>query len=186
MLARVLENVPPQLIYNFDKTSFQLGQDRIQKVFSRHSDKSLKIACKDHRERVTVAEYIAADSWKIQPLIIFKGQHQIESWYDISVPPDWITAVANREYIVDELTLCWIKEFECETQGRVNKGEKRVLILDRYSSHLTFEFLQFAEKNNIILFGFPPNNTYLLQPLNSKPFLTYKTYFRLYNNLISQ
>ena len=97
-----------------------------------------------------------------------------------------MTAVADRGYIVDELALCWIKEFESETRGRVNKGEKRVLILDGCGSHLTFEFLQFAEKNNIILFGFPPNNTHLLQPLDGKPFLTYKTYFRLHNNLISQ
>ena len=186
LLAKRLEGVPPRLIYNFDETGFQLGQGRSQRVFSSRSSKSQTIACEDHGERVTVAECIAADGWKIEPLIIFRGRHQMESWYDISVPPTWMTSVAERGYIVDELALCWIKEFDAETRYRVGRDEKRVLILDGCGSHLTFEFLSFAEKKNIIIFGLPPNNTHYLQPLDGKPFLTYKTFFRQHNNLISQ
>ena len=46
------------------------------------------------------------------------------------------------------------------------KGTKRLLILDGYGSHHTYEFVNYAENNHIVLFGLPPHLTHLLQPLD--------------------
>ncbi|KAJ5260482.1 transcriptional regulator family: Centromere protein B DNA-binding region [Penicillium angulare] len=186
LLAKALDGVHPRLIYNFDETGFHIGQGRTQRVFSSRMNKSQQLASNEHGERVTVAECIAADGWRMHPLIIFKGQHHMESWYDHILPDEWMTATAEKGYIVDELAVLWIQEFDRETRNRVNKNEQRILLVDGCGSHLTFEFLNIAEKANIKIFGFPPNRTNYLQPLDGKPFQAYKAYFRSQNNLISQ
>ncbi|KAJ6136635.1 transcriptional regulator family: Centromere protein B DNA-binding region [Penicillium capsulatum] len=60
-------------------------------------------------------------------------------------------------YITDLLALAWLDRFNIETKDRVNTDEQRILIFDRHGSHKT--------------------------PLDSKPFLSYKQYFHLENNL---
>jgi hypothetical protein len=56
------------------------------------------------------------------------------------------------------------------------------LIFDGHGSHLTLEFIQICEDTNIIPLGFLPHTTHLCQPLDGKPFLSYKQHFRLINN----
>ncbi|KAJ5272948.1 transcriptional regulator family: Centromere protein B DNA-binding region [Penicillium angulare] len=186
LLAKALEGIKPQNIYNFDETGFQIGQGRTRRVFTSKPGKATDLSSTEHGERVTVAECIAADGWRMQPLIIFKGVHHMESWYDHEIPDEWITATAEKGYIVDKLAVRWMEEFDRETRGRVQKGEQRILLVDGCGSHLTFEFLDTATKAGIKIFGFPPNRTNYLQPLDGKPFQAYKAYFKTQNNLISQ
>ena len=54
--------------------------------------------------------------------------------------------------------------------------------MDGHGSHLTYNFLDFCEKNNIIPFCFVPHTTHLVQPLDGQPFQAYKHYFRKKNN----
>jgi hypothetical protein len=61
-----------------------------------------------------------------------------------------------------------------------------VLIFDGHTAHKTVEFLQLCETYEILPFSFRPHTTHLCQPLDGKPFLTYKTTFRTANNLIAQ
>ncbi|KAF8247323.1 DDE-domain-containing protein, partial [Wilcoxina mikolae CBS 423.85] len=41
-----------------------------------------------------------------------------------------------------------------------------LLILDGYGSHITYEFVNYCESHDIILYCLPPHSTHLLQPLN--------------------
>ena len=52
----------------------------------------------------------------------------------------------------------------------------RLLLLDNHSSHLTYEFIKFADEHGIILFTLPPHTTHFLQPLDGLPFQVYKHY----------
>ncbi|KAJ5267694.1 transcriptional regulator family: Centromere protein B DNA-binding region [Penicillium angulare] len=186
LLANIMNGVPERLVYNFDETGFQLGQGQTQKVFTRYQSKIPRLAGEEHGERVTVAECIAADGWRMEPLIIFKGRHQMESWYNTNLPQNWMTATTEKGYMIDELAVSWLKRFDQETQHRVRRGEYRILLLDGCGSHLTVEFLMYAEQKRIKIFCFPANKTNYIQPLDGKPFLAYKAYFRQQNNLISQ
>jgi len=42
----------------------------------------------------------------------------------------------------------------------------RILLLDRYGSHCTKEFIDYCDENKIIPFCLPPHSTNLLQPLD--------------------
>lgn len=60
-----------------------------------------------------------------------------------------------------------------------------MLLFDGHGSHLTLEFLTKCEQFDIIPFGFIPHTTHICQPLDGKPFLSYKQHFRKKNNEIS-
>lgn len=101
------------------------------------------------------------------------------------LPRETGTAISPNGWISDELALSWLGYFITATADRVKRGEKRYLIFDDHSAHLTLEFLQKCEDNAIIPFGFLPHSTHLYQPHDGKPFLNYKQQFRLMNNELS-
>ena len=61
-----------------------------------------------------------------------------------------------------------------------------MLLFDGHSSHLTLEFLDFCERQDILSVCFSPHTTHLVQPLDGKPFLVYKQRFRQKNNQVTQ
>ena len=82
------------------------------------------------------------------------------------------------------MILRWLDHFHRATKAcdRTKKGEKRVLIFDGHSTHFSAEFRQKCQDYNIICVAFEPHSTHLCQPLDGKPFLSYKQHFRVVNN----
>jgi hypothetical protein len=183
-LANLLKAVPARLVYNFNKCGFQPGSRKNQKVLSTKG-RVPDLAESEYSENITALECIAADGWIMKPLFIFKGKKFMESWYNKELP-DSYTAVSEKGYINDIIAVEWLQRFHEETKDRTKKEEKRVLIFNRHTSHKTVEFLQLCEIYEILSFCFRPYTTHICQPLDGKPFLTYKTHFRSANNLITQ
>jgi hypothetical protein len=186
-LERLLDGVPPRLVYNFDECGFQPGHGRARRVFG--SKLCPNLAESEKGENITAVECISADGWLMAPFFIFKasGANHMEVWYDGSeaLPGDTTTAISPNGWISDELALAWLEAFNEATTDRIKRGEKRYLIFDGHGSHLTLEFLQQCADSNIIPFGFLPHSTHLCQLLDGKPFLNYKQQFRLQNNELS-
>lgn len=185
-LERLLQDVPARLVYNFDECGFQPGQGRSRKVFGSSNPPDL--AESEKGENITALECIAADGWVMAPLFVFKASGAfMEAWYQGSegLPKNTMTAISPNGWISDELSLSWISHFNAATKDRTNRGEKRYLIFDGHGSHLTLEFLEYCNKNGIIPFGFMPHSTHLCQPLDGKPFLSYKQQFKRLNNDLS-
>jgi hypothetical protein len=190
-LEALLDGVPARLVYNFDECGFQPGQGRARKVFDGAKSSCPDLAEGEKVENITALECIGADGWLMAPFFIFKasGSNYMEAWYNGSeaLPSESMTAISPNGWISDELALAWLVEFDRATKDkdRTKQGEKRYLIFDGHGAHLTLEFLQYCEQNNIIPFGFLPHSTHLCQPLDGKPFLDYKQQFRLINNDLS-
>ena len=81
LLANLLKDIPPRLIYNFDECGFRPGEGKNQRVVGRKS-KRPDIAETERGENITAVECIAADGWQMDPLFIFKGGSFIEAWFD--------------------------------------------------------------------------------------------------------
>ncbi|XBQ87908.1 hypothetical protein V6000_010136 [Aspergillus fumigatus] len=111
----------------------------------------------------------------------------MECWFNESeaLPPNTTIATQANGWISDELAHQWPQSFIKATNERTKRGEKRILIFDGHGSHLTVDFLQTCEDNGVIPFGFLPHTTHLCQPLDGKPFLSYKQHFRRINNELS-
>ena len=190
LLANVVtKDTPARLVYNFDECGFRLGEGKSSSVIGS------KGSCPDlgeteRGENITAVECIAADGWQMDPLFIFKsGGVFMECWFDGSqdLPPNTMVGTSPNGWISDKLALDWLDQFIEMTNrdGRTKRGEKRILIFDGHGAHLTLEFLQKCEDHDILPFGFLPHSTHLCQPLDGKPFLSYKQHFRNINNDLS-
>jgi hypothetical protein len=185
-LANVVKDTPARLVYNFDECGFQPGKGKSRKVIG--SKGAPDLAESEKGKNITAIECIAADGWVMDPFFIFKGGGIfMESWFNESeaLPPHTVIATSPNGWISDELALQWLQCFIEATNKHTKRGEKRILIFDGHGSHLTVEFLQRCEDNGIIPFGFLPHTTHLCQPLDGKPFLSYKQHFRQINNDLS-
>ena len=191
-LKKLLEGVPGRLVYNFDECGFRPGEGKNQKVVGR---KDLKRSFPDpaeteRGENITVLECIAADGWHMDPLFIFKSNGSfIECWFDDTedITPNTMVGTPSNDWISDILAVQWLDQFikATGTSSRMKKGEKRILIFDGHDSYLTLEFLQKCEDHDILPFSFLPHSTHLCQPLDGKPFLSYKQHLQSLNNDVS-
>lgn len=73
----------------------------------------------------------------------------------------------------DVLGLEFIKLFHEQTSHLEEEGP-RLLHVDCHSSHINLPLLQFARAHNIIIFGYPPHTTHLLQGLDVVLFSPFK------------
>ncbi|KKA22239.1 hypothetical protein T310_3734 [Rasamsonia emersonii CBS 393.64] len=187
LLEPYIARIPPKNIYNFDETGFQLGQGKSQKVVTSNPIRASRgIATSETNESLTAIECIAADGTVLPPYFIFKGEYQLERWYqqipDSADTDKYRIATASKGYTTDEIAMDWIRHFHQHTEKRVSKTDARLLLMDGHGSHLTYNFLNYCEKYNIIPFCFVPHTTHLVQPLDGQPFQAYKHYFRKKNN----
>jgi hypothetical protein len=190
LLRNLLEGIPARLVYNFDECGFRPGEGKNQNVVARkNSERSCpNLAETERGENITALECIAADGWQMDPLFIFKsGGVLMEAWFEGSedLPPNTMIGTSPNGWISDILASQWLDYFIEATRDRTKRGEKRILIFDGHGAHLTLEFLQKCEDHDILPFGFIPHSTHLCQPLDGKPFLSYKQHFRSLNNDIS-
>jgi len=73
--------------------------------------------------------------------------------------------MSENSWIDRRITLEWLKHFNRYTQPQT-RGNFRLLILDRYTSHISLEFVQYYEDYKIIPLYLSPYSTYILQPLD--------------------
>jgi hypothetical protein len=118
-------------------------------------------------------EAISADGYYIPPFIIFGGKCILTRWFDICDEPDYTIGMSDSRYINDLLAFQWIQHFDRHTKHQM-LGVKHLLLYDRYGSHMTYKFINFCKKNNIILYFLPLHTSHLLQPLDVGVFQAYK------------
>jgi hypothetical protein len=154
--------IDPDDIYNFDETGFAMGLIATAKVITRKEYYGRRTLLQPgNRAWVTTIECINASGWALPPCVIFKGKVFIESWFD-GLPDDWRFEVSPNGWTSDEIGLRWLKKLFIPSTSSRTKGKYRLLILDGHGSHLTPEFDQICEKNDIIAICMPPHSSHLL------------------------
>lgn len=167
-LQKVIANhgVDPADIWNMDETGFQIGVGKNKLVITRRAKRTSYLGVPTNRESATAVEAISTTGEYTPAFLILSGKVHLKQWYNMpELAGDTVIAVSDSGYSNDVLSLDWLRHFDQHTKKK-SKGKYRLLILDGYGSHHTFEFVTYAEQNDIILFGLPPHLTHLLQPLD--------------------
>jgi DDE superfamily endonuclease len=168
-------------IYNFDETGFAMGLIATAKVVTRAEFYGRRSLLQPgNREWVTAIESINANGFALPPCIIFKGKTYCEGWFE-NLPNSWRFEVSQNGWTTDEISLRWLQNLFIPFTESRTKGKYRLLILDGHGSHLTPQFDQTCEENNIIPICMPPHSSHLLQPLDVGCFSVLK---RAYGQLI--
>lgn len=116
----------------------------------------------------------------LPPCIIFKGKNYIASWFD-DLPSDWRIETSLNGWTTDEIGIRWLQKLFIPATTTRTQGKYRLLILDGHGSHLTPQFDQICEENDIMPICMPSHSSHLLQPLDIRCFAVLK---RLYSRLI--
>ncbi len=70
----------------------------------------------------------------------------------MGVDEDWLFGITESGYSNDELNYEWIQHFDRYSAKRQH-GAFRLLLIDSYTSHTTYEFVQYCNEHNIIPFA---------------------------------
>jgi hypothetical protein len=167
-------NVEPRHIYNMDEKGFMLGVlTRSKRVFSRrlYEEGKIKAHIQDgSREWITLLACICADGSHIEPSLIYQSASSTiqDSWLQAFDPDDHRAYFSSSPsgWTNNDIGLAWLKQvFDRSTKPKAGRSY-RLLILDGHGSHLTMDFIEYCDRNRILLAIYPPHSTHTLQPLD--------------------
>jgi hypothetical protein len=181
-LEASIEGASPANIYNFDETIFQIGEgNRPVYLWCFGNGPPPKMEQQQTRycEWITTIECMSADGWVGEPYLVIQGESHLDEWFQVKGYSD--EAVLNLSpsgRVTDNAAYDWVQEFHNQTKGRVEEGQKRVLIFRGEAQFLTFNFLEFCDKNSIIPFCFPSKMGHLMQPFDCKALEPFREWWK--------
>lgn len=168
--------IPPDDMWNMDETGFRVGCGVAHLVVTLSPHKRVVIADPDNRDYITAVECINGVGGSVPSFLILKGVNILHKWaLENELEDDIMLATSDSGYSNDSLALDWLKHFNTHSK-KSQIGRYRLLLLDGYGSHLTYEFWEYAKENRICLFRLPPHSTHLTQPLDVGVFQPMKHY----------
>ncbi|KAM4061811.1 DDE superfamily endonuclease [Hirsutella rhossiliensis] len=178
-------NISPSNVYNFDEKGFQIGLSRSTKrVVPREALRRGKLvgASQDgNREFITLIAAICADySYRHRPSFT-KGESKDfqDTWLEDFDHSSEVAFFASTEngWSCDALGLHWLQRiFDCHTKQKAGRAY-RLLILDGHNSHINLKFIDYADRNRILIAVLPSHSTHRLQPLDVGLFSALSTYY---------
>jgi hypothetical protein len=112
---------------------------------------------------------ICADGTRLPPALIYKGKSHdlMDTWVEDFLDSDSAYfCSSDTGWSCDTIGLQWLERVfdrhTCKKAGR----SRRLLIVDGHSSHVNLKFLDYADRNRIIVLILPPHSTHRLQPLD--------------------
>jgi hypothetical protein len=139
--------------WNFDETGFRMGIARSDYVVTMDVTRRIYSKCPDNRESMTAIECINGTGLNIPPMLITTGVQILAPFFNNDLDDDIIITTADTGYTNDWISLQWVKHFD-KFSARYQKGAWRLLLMDGFGSHHTYEFLTYCEERQIIHWGF--------------------------------
>ena len=161
---------------------------RSKRVFSKrlYEEGKIKAHIQDgNREWITLLACICADGSALAPALIYQsdsGSIQ-DTWLQALSPEDRVYISSSPSgWTNNDIGLSWLKQvFDPSTNGKAGRSY-RLLILDGHGSHLTMDFIEYCDRNRILLAVYPPHSTHTLQPLDV---VMFKPFSSAYSNQIA-
>lgn len=165
----------PDQIYNMDESGLSTVQSRTDKILATKGRKQVgTLTSAERGQHFTVVCSINALGNYIPPAIIFPRKNMKQELLD-HAPPGCVGFPQESGWMTGQVFLLWLNHFI--KFAKPSAERKILLLLDGHSSHKSLDVLEFAKKNNIILFCFPPHCTHRVQPLDVAFYGPLTTYY---------
>ena len=168
-------------IFNMDEKGFLMGLAAKAKVLCRRGRRNPRVTHDGKRELVTVVETVCANGMALKPFVINRGAGHYLGWYRnlTEKEKDYRFSYSPKGWIDDELALDWLRDLFDPQSAKITSDPNlpRLLIFDGHGSHVTYEFIEFCVKRNILLLCLPSHSTHLLQPLDVGLFSPYQRFY---------
>ncbi|CAG7724078.1 unnamed protein product [Allacma fusca] len=154
-------NFTDATIFNADETGISLVANRSPPRLARKGVRSVPVMVPAERGTlVTFTCCFSARGQYIPPLFVFPQGGKLERIRNY--PAGSIFQKSKRGWSTSQTFLAWLKHFR--THAAPSRSTKVLLILDNHSSHVCYDAVMYASKNNILTI--PPHCTHKLQPLD--------------------
>jgi hypothetical protein len=160
--------------YNMDEKGFMIGiTTRTKHVFSRRmwEKGEVKASLQDgNRAWVTLLACVCGDGTALPPGLLYDSANSTiqSSWVEEIQPGVHSVLVSSSPtgWTNNDIGLAWLQQvFDRFTKTKARR-KWRLLILDGHGSHVTMDFINYCDRNKILLGILPPHSTHTLQPLD--------------------
>ncbi|XP_056645093.1 uncharacterized protein LOC130450623 [Diorhabda sublineata] len=177
MLLKVLTDndliSKPERIYNMDESGIQVNNKTGRVIASKGAKCVNTVTSTEKGENVSLIACCNAEGTFLPPILILKGKYKKPEFCEGLPPGSNVYMNQKSSYINAELFLKWMKEHFIPRK----QDGKVLLILDGHSSHSnSYEMLQLASENDVIILCLPSHTTQALQPLDRSFFKPFKSY----------
>ncbi len=159
-----------------NESDFHIEVERDHLVITLIKKKSLRAIDSRVRNLVSDVKTISAEKAKIFFMLIILEINILNKWMQKNdLDHDLLLATTEFEYSNDEKIFDWLKHFDFHSR-KTQVEAHRLLIMNNYESHLIYEFLQYVDLYNNVIFTLSSHSTHLTQSLNVEIFQLMKHY----------
>ena len=165
-----MQDIPPELVINWDQTGIKLVPVSSWTMEQRGSQR-VEISGIDDKRQITAVFAATAIGDFLPPQVIYKGKSS-KSLPSTTFPADWSITFTPNRWSNEETMKVYIEEiiapYVRQTRERLSLSEDHpaLAIFDVFKGQCTEDVLQLLEDNNIEHVQVPPNCTDRLQPLD--------------------
>ncbi|KAJ8321017.1 hypothetical protein KUTeg_002604 [Tegillarca granosa] len=154
----------PHLIYNVDEKGINTGGTKPPNIVTS-KEKVAQVVTSERSQTITVLGCGNAAGANIPPFLVFPEKRMLPELLT-GATPGCDGTVSETGYSNSDIFNSYIKNhFLKYVQGR-DPSQTILLLYDGHRSHISLSLIQWARKNNIILFVLPPHTSHLLQPMD--------------------
>ena len=151
-------------IWNCDETGFCTAQV-CQRIIAKRGDKAVQGTIGGSgREYFTVLGAGSASGVRLPPYFVYKGKNLWSRWMTGGSAGS-LYSVSDSGWMEGPNFKQWVEKMFLPAVKHLTSKNLVLLIFDSHHSHISFELIELARKNNIHLLCLPPHTTHLLQPL---------------------
>ena len=159
--------------YNMDEKGFMIGMiSRSKRIFDRplwDSHTVRQVIQDGNRDWVSLIACICADGTCLDPALVYTStvNNIRDTWledFHADQHQAFFTASENG-WSNNQIGLAWLRDV-FDRQTKHHSRRYRLLIVDGHGSHVSMDFIDYCDRNRILLAIFPPHATHTLQPLD--------------------
>ena len=154
------KSLGPHQIWNCDESGFPSDPKKCR-VIGPSGVEAYRVVPGAGRDNTTVLAAVNADGRALPPLVIFSGQHHMQSWHSEQDMPGTMYGVSESGWMTSDVFAEWFDHFCRHVTDR-----PLLLIFDGHLSHVSTAVILKAMKEDIVIVKLPPHSTDTLQPLD--------------------
>lgn len=166
----VMNDIPNDLIFNWDQTGIQLVPTG-QWTMNRAGEKVIAIANSDDKRQITAVFAATMTGEYLPPQVIYKGK-TVRCHPKVAAPKGWDIWHSDNHWSNEETMKRYIEKiivpFIVQKKQSLNlpTSQPALAIFDCFRGQTTPNILSLLEKNNIVVVQVPANCTDKLQPMD--------------------
>ncbi|KAG5881252.1 hypothetical protein JTB14_032964 [Gonioctena quinquepunctata] len=162
-LSKVLKDVHPEGIVNYNETNFTDDPGHIKVIVRKQSKRAEKVM-DTSKSSTSVMFSCSASGVMLPPYIVYKADHLWSTWIE-GGPPNTRYNRIHSGWFNTNIFEDWFMKIALPYFTSLPPGRK-VLIGDNLASHISLEVITTCENSNISFVLLSPNSTHLKQPLD--------------------